>query len=376
MTDPIARDLLDLLAAEGFDKVFGVPCSLLGSLIAEAEARACYTAASVEGEAVAMAAGAWLVGGGGVVVMQNSGLGNAVNPIASLLIPYKIPAALVVSWRGEPGVKDAAHHGPMGAATPGVLDALGVPTTRWGGGAPHDASSLRSDVQALQKTRGVGALLVSKGVFAKGVASPPLPPRAVEGLRWTPTRVDEAPEPLERVLGLLHDAIGARACVTTTGYTSRLMAGLYDAPHHFHMQGSMGFAAAIGLGMTLARPELPVAILDGDGALIMRLGTLATVGACQPERFLHIVLDNALYASTGGQPTASPGVDFAAAALACGYARAASCVGPQATRDALQWCLDTPRGPALLHIKLLATPPPEVPRPALTPAELAWRFRA
>jgi phosphonopyruvate decarboxylase len=143
------------------------------------------------------------------------------------------------------------------------------------------------------------------------------------------------------------------------------------------MQGSMGFASAIALGISRQRSDVPVFVLDGDGALIMRLGSLATIGALSPKRFVHLVVDNGTYASTGKQLSVSPSVDFAAAALACGYARAARCRGGDGLVAALDWAADgIGDGPALLHIAVDEREASDLDRPKHTPPEIAQAFRS
>lgn len=377
--------LFDALRGAGIRGFAGVPCSILNHLILEAEAstEVDYVAASVEGEAVSAAAGAWLAGGLGAAMMQNSGLGNAVNPLASLCIPYEIPVLMIVSWRGEPGKKDAVHHYPMGEATPGLLELLGIPTRVLREDSDLEAMVSES-VAYMQKERRPAALIVPRGLFASAkkdpvertapaLGRPGARPAAGAGERFgggaLPTRTAVLDACLERFPGEL--------AVSTTGYMSREVAshGLVD--RHFPMQGSMGFAPAIALGITREVPDRPVLVLDGDGALIMRLGSLATIGWLAPRKLIHLVVDNGTYASTGGQLSASPHVDFAAAALACDYAAAASCSGADGLADALEWAARSMgNGPVLLHIAVDEREAEGLDRPELTPPEIASAFRA
>jgi phosphonopyruvate decarboxylase len=178
------------------------------------------------------------------------------------------------------------------------------------------------------------------------------------------------------VLGAWLERHPADLAVSTTGFMSREVSahGLVD--RHFPMQGSMGFAAAIGLGLARRVPERRVHVLDGDGALIMRLGSLATVGALGPRHFIHLVVDNATYASTGGQLTVSPRVDFASAALACGYRAAGSCRGADGLAEALTWASrQAGEGPLLLQIAVNENEAEGLARPLLSPPEIALAFR-
>ena len=377
--------LFDALLNAGIRGFSGVPCSILGHLISQAEASpdVDYVAASVEGEAVAAAAGGWLAGGLGVAMMQNSGLGNAINPLVSLAIPYRIPLLLLVSWRGEPGCKDAVHHHPMGAATPGLLELLGIPTQVLREDSDLDRA-VADAVAYMQKERQPAALIVPRGLFGSGARAvsgraAPASQRSAQVRRAaSPARFGGGPLPCRtEVLAAYLAHCADDVAVSTTGYMSREVASHALVDRHFPMQGSMGFAAAIALGISRQRPERPVFVLDGDGALIMRLGSLATIGALAPSRFVHLVIDNGTYASTGGQLSVSPGVDFAQVALACGYARGASCHGADGLGVALEWVRESlGGGPALLHVTVDEREASGLERPELTPPEIAQAFRA
>lgn len=368
----------------GIREFAGVPCSILDPLIVRAEAsdEIRYLRASVEGEAVAVACGSWLAGSLGAVLLQNSGLGNAINPLASLALPYRIPLLLIVSWRGEPGTQDAAQHGPMGRATPGLLELFDIPATPL-----RDPAELKSAVEAatlhMRRERLPAALLVPRGLFAKESApsraageprqtSAPLPASASAVVHF-----DGGPLPSRaEVISAFLERCGEAAVVSTTGYMSRELAARAAPDRHFPMQGSMGFALSIALGISCAQAARPVFVLDGDGALLMRLGSLASAGAKRPRQLIHLVLDNGTYASTGGQPTVSPGVDFARGALACGYARAGTCRGRERLAEALDWAArGAESGPALLHLRIDQREATDLLRPKRTPPEIASGFR-
>lgn len=370
------------LLAQGVRTLAGVPCSILThlTLAAEASEDVDYVAASVEGEAVSVAAGAWLAGGLGAALMQNSGLGNTVNPLASLCIPYDIPVLMIVSWRGEPGKKDAVHHHPMGAATPGLLELFGVPTTVLR--EDSDVARCVADAVAyMRKERRPAALIVPRGSFAKGAGAPPrTPPVLAGGARIAtamPVAFEGGPlasrsEVLEAWLARFPDAVA----VSTTGFMSREVAAHGHVDRHFPMQGSMGFAPAIGLGIARTARDKAVHVLDGDGALIMRMGSLATIGAYAPDRLVHLVVDNGTYASTGGQLTVSPRIDFARIALACGYRAAATARGRDVLDEALAFVAHAAgSGPVLLHIAVDEREAGDLDRPELSPPEIATAFR-
>ncbi|MBI4574738.1 MAG: sulfopyruvate decarboxylase subunit beta [Planctomycetes bacterium] len=184
---------------------------------------------------------------------------------------------------------------------------------------------------------------------------------------------------LQEALESLRPLLAPRAVVAANGHISRALQAVADAPTHFYMIGSMGLASSIGLGLALARPSLPVTVLDGDGNLLMNLGALASVAAAAPRRLVHVVLDNGVYGSTGSQRTISDRVDLAALAVAAGYRSSTRLATPRALRNQAE-VLSGPdaAGPAMLVVEVEPPVPGEVvpPRVALGPRALRDRFRA
>jgi phosphonopyruvate decarboxylase len=160
--------------------------------------------------------------------------------------------------------------------------------------------------------------------------------------------------------------------LATTGYTGRELYALDDRPNQFYMVGSMGCASSFGLGIALARPDRRVIVLDGDGAVLMRMGALCTIGTERPRNLIHIVFDNGAYESTGGQKTVSRGVDLCAVARACGYERTMEVSDPKE----LEKALEEHRNDALTFIRvpILSGVPENLPRPEIAPPEVARRF--
>jgi phosphonopyruvate decarboxylase len=173
---------------------------------------------------------------------------------------------------------------------------------------------------------------------------------------------------------LLTELPPTAAVVSTTGWTSRELYTLADREQHFYLVGAMGSASAVGLGVALHTPR-PVVVVDGDGALLMRMGSLATVAAHGPDHLVHVVLDNGVHESTGSQRTLSGTVDVAAAAAACGYAQVHECARLVHLSDALAAALDGP-GPSLVYLRIRPGSPAGLGRPTVTPDEVARRFRA
>jgi phosphonopyruvate decarboxylase len=162
--------------------------------------------------------------------------------------------------------------------------------------------------------------------------------------------------------------------VATTGYIGRELYALGDDPWNIYLVGSMGSASAFGLGLALQVAPRPVTVIEGDGAVLMRMGNLATLGAYAPAGLCHVLLDNEAHDSTGGQATVSRGVAFAAIAQACGYASVASTDDPAVLREALARAHAA--GPAFIHFRIRTGAPERLPRPKVTPAEVFTRLQA
>ena len=359
----------------GFDFYSGVPCSFLTPIINRviSDDGLDYVAAASEGEAVAIASGAWLAGKETVVMCQNSGLGNAVNPLTSLNHPFRIPTLLIVTWRGGPGIEDEPQHLLMGPITPSVLDVIQVPHLSFPSSDNEIAGALAEARETMAKTDLPFAMIMEKGaVRDDGISAPP-PRQPVWGSRvdlrtgaGLPGRVPA----MERLLSLVPESA---ALIATTGFTGRELYTIADRDQHLYQVGSMGCAAGMGLGVAL-NSDRPVIVLDGDGAVLMKLGSMATIGATAPGNLIHIVFDNGAYESTGGQPTVSPTVDFAQVAIGCGYPHALTCDGLDGFEQAVRQALDEP-GPHLIHMKVARGTIDGLGRPKITPAEVARRFR-
>lgn len=360
----------------GFGFFTGVPCSFLTPIINRVitDRRLTYVAAASEGEAVAIAAGAWLAGRDAAVMFQNSGLGNAVNPLTSLNYPFRIPALLLVTWRAAPGLKDEPQHELMGAVTPALLDTIRVPHRPFPGEAEDVVPALDEARAEMAATGLPFAMILQKGAVAdEGLEAEALPPPK-PGTRLD-LRTSASSPPRMAVLERLLGAIPAEAAViATTGKCGRELFTVADRPQHLYQVGSMGCALAMGLGVAL-HVERPVVVIDGDGAALMKLGALATAGAYAPRNLVHVVLDNGSYDSTGGQATVSASVDFAAVAVACGYAGATACDDAGGFERAVSLALAAP-GPHLIHMRIAPGSMSGLGRPTVAPADVARRFRA
>ncbi|MBU0528491.1 phosphonopyruvate decarboxylase, partial [bacterium] len=285
----------------------GVPDSLLKQLCLCIDTNVSsdkHIIAANEGNAVALATGYHLgTGKMALVYMQNSGLGNAINPLLSLADPevYSIPMLILIGWRGEPGVKDEPQHIKQGKVQLDLLDAMNL---------PYDIISA-NDTEWQQKiTKGIEiaisenrpyAIVVKKGTFEKY--------DVVENKVETELMMRE--EALEILLKHIpNDAV----IVSTTGKTSREIFEIREKNNEPHFKdfltvGSMGHCSSIALGIALAQPKRKVICIDGDGAFLMHLGALATVGKIQLSNFYHILMNNFVHESVGGQRTAIDSID-------------------------------------------------------------------
>lgn len=371
-----ADDFLGPAREAGLDFYTGVPCSYLTPLINRVinDPANRYVGAASEGEAVGIAAGAWLAGRRTVVMCQNSGLGNAVNPLTSLNAPFQIPTLLVVTWRGQPGVADEPQHELMGAITPALLDTLRIPHMAFPATRDEIGPAIAAMSASLTKTRLPFAFIMEKGSVHDDGLTETTPPKRPAGARADHRILAEPPTRYAILERLLASAPDSAAMVASTGKCGRELFTLADRPQHLYVVGSMGCAGPMGLGVALNTTR-PVIVLDGDGAALMKLGAMATIGAESPNNLVHIILDNGVHDSTGGQRTVSSSVDFAGVALSCGYAGVALADDPDGFAQALAAALANP-GPQLIHVRICPGSLKTLGRPTLSPRDVADRFKA
>jgi phosphonopyruvate decarboxylase len=361
-----------------------VPCSYFTPLVnfTTSAPELDYLSATSEGEAVAIAAGLVAAGRPAFVLMQNSGLGNAVNPITSLLYIYKIPLVLLISHRGQPGQPDEPQHLLMGRITEELTELCGVRTHIF------EAENFESSLGEAQRDGVAAAWICRKGSFEGGVDAQQPKMHTTSRVVRPATQGHFEPslnreEALAAVAPLLNrgldgaDNVDALAVVSTTGKTSRELYELDDSDHsktnRFYMVGSMGCAAGFGLGVSRGQAQRRVVVIDGDGSLLMKLGSLATIGHVGPSNLHHLVLDNGAHDSTGAQPTASPTVDLAAVALACGYRHAETVDDPDRLVEALERHVQMD-GPTLLRMVIRTGARKDLGRPDLAPQAVWTRF--
>lgn len=310
-----ANELLNICEENGINLFAGVPDSTLAGftdiLAVKHGKDGCHVIVHNEGAAVALAAGHYLATGKlALVYMQNSGLGNAVNPITSLTSPevYNIPIIYLIGWRGTPGVHDEPQHIHQGKITPQLVDILGIASLVVG-----EDTTLEECWKAISgavKQHHSMALIVKPGAL---IADVPLLPINTSGMSR------------EEAAGIILEDCGRNdIIVSTTGKLSREIFEWRMNHGESHKQdfltvGSMGHAAMIALGVARQVPKRRVWCLDGDGAAIMHMGLFATLGSYGTDNLVHVIINNKMYESVGRVATTADGVDFCQVAYNCSY---------------------------------------------------------
>ena len=359
----------------GFDFWAGVPCSYLTPFInyTIGDPELTYISSANEGDAVATASGAALGGHRAVAMMQNSGLGNAVSPLTSLNHVFRIPILLIVTLRGEPGKPDEPQHELMGQITPSLLDVMRIPWAWFPDRKEDVEESLQVAVSHMDSTGRPYALIMKKGTVA------PYPLKQMSdrveyrdgGAPMTHSSGQEPPSRHDILRQLVADSDSPdTVLIASTGFNGRELYAIEDRPNQLYMVGSMGCAASFGLGLSLVRPDKKIIVIDGDGAVLMRMVNMATVGVYGGDNYFHLLLDNHVHESTGGQATVSSVVDFQAVANACGYQSVSSV---KKNREGISGFLQS-KAPALMLIETCQGVPEGLPRPSVKPADVARRL--
>ena len=342
---------LDVLHDAGVNFFSGVPDSYLNGFcncLLENVPDEHNVIAANEGNAVAIASAHYFsTGGVPLVYMQNSGIGNAINPLMSLAdrSVYGVPIVLLIGWRGEPGTGDHAQHEVQGELTTRLLDLMSMPFVV----AEDDNELLEKQVRPLilqaQRERKVVAIVARKGVFASEKKS---------------TEPIENGYPLfrEEAIEVVLDAMPRDTIyVATTGRATRELYFLREKRGEGHdcdflNVGSMGHASSVAVGLALANRARKVVCLDGDSALLMHMGALSMVSKLSVPNFLHIVLNNGAHESVGGQPSAGMKVDFTAIAHGAGYSTVGNPVSTREEIFAAVQKLDREDKPAFLDVRI------------------------
>lgn len=363
------KKIFESITGRGSTFFAGVPDSLLKNLcvcVDDLLPASQHVIAANEGGAVAVATGNYLATGNvPVVYMQNSGIGNAVNPLLSLADSsvYSIPMLVLIGWRGEPGVQDEPQHGKQGSVTTKMLDAMDIPYSVLSDTEDQYDDILDVAYSYMSKKSAPYVILVKKNTFEKyNVENKDVQTEVKE----TMTRE----EVLSEVLDAFPDNV---IYVGTTGKLSRELFELRESRSEGHEKdfltvGSMGHASQIALGIAEQTKGKTVVCLDGDGAALMHLGGMATIGDRAPENLIHIIFNNGTHDSVGGQDVTGKKVDYVSLAKSVGYKNASSVSDKECLNKEIQKALGGKK-PVLIECKIRMGTRSDLGRPTISPKD-------
>lgn len=304
----------DLLKSSGVGFFVGVPDSLLASFCAYIQDNSSdneHVIAANEGNAIALAGGYHLSTGKiAAVYMQNSGLGNAINPISSLmhLEICNIPMLLIIGWRGEPGYEDEPQHIKQGKITIEQLELLDIPYQIMDTEVSVD-KQVNELFDKVRKNKGPVALVIKKNTFQEYKLKESTLSSGILRESF-----------LEEIVSLSADD---DLIISTTGKTSRELFEIRSMSGNLHTDfltvGAMGHTSSIAAGVAIGSPMKKVICLDGDGSMLMHMGAIAIIGNLKLRNFIHILLNNSAHESVGGQPTVAKFIDFKSLSKSLGY---------------------------------------------------------
>ena len=310
-----------------------------------------YIPVANEGLALSLATGSYLAGKKPVVLLQNAGIGNLINPQTSLNDLYKIKSLLLIGWRGNPSKpKDAPEHWLMGERTLDFLKLVNIESK-----VLESLDDIKWADDKLKNNNTI-ALLINPGLieeYNKNISS-----------NYEMSRYEALEVISKKTKGMIR--------FSTTAMASRELYEIDDSVKNFYIIGSMGHIGAIALGTALQKNE-KVIILDGDGALLMHLGILSTIGNVKPKNLLHICLDNESYSSTGLQSTTSSTTSLDKVVLDCGYQNSKITLTKNELENELQELLNI-NGPNFLLVKVKPGNKDNIKRIELSPEEITKRF--
>ncbi len=355
-----------ILKDQGITFFTGVPDSLLKDFCAyvtDHMEEQTHIIAANEGNAIALAAGWFLAGGEpALVYMQNSGIGNAINPLLSLADPeiYSIPMLIMVGWRGEPGKKDEPQHIKQGRILIKMLETLELPSFVLDENTKDPETVITRACQIMKERMMPVVLVVSSDVFFTYKLQKEI--KTNYGMSR------------EEAMKIIINLLDSRDLVIST--TGKLSRELYEYReirgeghgNDFLTVGSMGHTSSIAMGVAARRPDRRVFCFDGDGSAIMHMGAFAIIGQSGLKNFIHVVFNNGAHDSVGGQPTVCFSIDIPLIAQACGYREALSVSEPADIEKAMSRFLMID-GPALLEIRIKRGARPDLGRPKSTPLE-------
>jgi phosphonopyruvate decarboxylase len=359
------EEYLEVLRDGGIDFFAGVPDSLLKQIcacITDKLSSKDHIITANEGAAIGLGIGYHLATGKvPLCYMQNSGLGNVVNPLMSLASPevYGVPVVLMIGWRGRPGIKDEPQHVHQGRITQAMLESMDIPYSVLSLDADEARQQTIDAIEQAKTTNGPVAILVIKGTFDSYSMQSELPALELE-------REDA----IIKIASCLEEEA---AVVCTTGMPSRELfeyrartGGRHE--RDFLTVGGMGHASQIALGMAIQQPNRPVYCIDGDGAALMHMGSLAISGTSGVGNFTDIIVNNGAHESVGGQPTVGLTINFPDIAKACGYAKAVRVSNEEEIEREIELAR-TIDAPVFIEVLVKTGHRADIGRPTTTPSE-------
>lgn len=356
----------DLLIKNGTDFFAGVPDSLLKNFcayITDTAPAEKHIISANEGSATALACGYHFATGKiPLIYMQNSGEGNMVNPMLSIADKdvYSVPMLIVIGWRGEPGIHDEPQHVKQGKVTCGLLDAMKIPYEVLSENEDDLPAQFEKAYNYIKENNAQYAFVIRKGTFDEYKLQNNIP---VEGKMSREQAIEK----------IMLSADSTTAFVSTTGMASRELYELRDKYNQGHEKdfltvGGMGHASQIALSIAMQKKDRQIYCIDGDGASIMQMGGMATIGSRKPSNYVHFVLNNGAHDSVGGQPTVGRQIDLCAIAAGCGYENVVKVETPEELEAVLK---DSETKDKLTFVEIMVTKGArkDLGRPKSTPVE-------
>jgi phosphonopyruvate decarboxylase len=355
----------NILADKGVCFFTGVPDSLLKQFclcVDDNVSKNRHIIAANEGNAIALATGYYLgTGKIPLVYMQNSGLGNAVNPLLSLCDPaiYSIPLIMLVGWRGEPGTEDEPQHVKQGNVQLDLIKAMDIPYLIISKSDQDFRTKISDSIKIASFQKRPFAFIIKKGTFSE------YPKEVLSDNVKLMKR--------EKALEIILSQISKDIIISTTGKTSREIFEIREKniePHYrdFLTIGSMGHCSSIALGIAIPNPRKKVVCIDGDGAFIMHMGSLSTVGKLKPKNFYHILINNQVHESVGGQATSASYINIPDLVKANGYKKVFFTDNEMELKSKVQMLISE-EGPSFLEIKVKPGSRKDLGRPTIKPVD-------
>ena len=361
------KDLFEFLYKNHINFFSGVPDSLLKYFCAYLSDHCSedqHIISANEGNAIGLAAGYYLGSKKpSMVYLQNSGIGNIINPILSLADKevYRIPMLLLIGWRGEPSIKDEPQHVKQGKVTTQILDSIGVEWFIVGPETKDPIGVFTKALKIMQLSETPIAVIVKKNTFEK----------------YELLKKEKKDFSLlrEEALKIVLDNLSENSLiVSTTGMTSREIFEYRESkgqPHFkdFLTVGSMGHTSSIALGLSLSQPNKKIICIDGDGSILMHLGATAIQGVSERDNFFHILINNGAHDSVGGQPTVGKKINFCKIANACGYKKIRKIAKPEEIKLSIDELINSEKGPVFLEIIVQKGSRNNLGRPTIKPVD-------